>query len=150
MEIMEERQVELWNDLGNMEENGVLGCIFCWSTDRILHMSSCRCGPLHASFCGLVDWTPCRIPHRNMSEESTWVFICRNMLLFSVNVNMSWSVKNTECQWRFCHCIYCSDADVKEVTHLLIGSIFTIWLANRPEIATSDWFNFQWYDWLVL
>jgi hypothetical protein len=23
-------------------------------------------------------------------------------------------------------------------------------LSNRPEIATSDWFNFQWYDWLVL
>ena len=33
---------------------------------------------------------------------------------------------------------------------LLIGSFLTIWLANRPEIVTSDWFNLQWYDWLVL
>ena len=52
--------------------------------------------------------------------------------------------KKMEKKWK--KCIYCSDADVIQVTPLLIGSILTIWFANGPEIATSDRFNFQWYD----
>jgi hypothetical protein len=40
-------------------------------------------------------------------------------------------MENTESQWRFSHRIYCSDADVLQVTPLLIGSFLTIWLAKR-------------------
>jgi hypothetical protein len=43
--------------------------------------------------------------------------------------------KNPEYQWWFCQCIYCSDADVEEVT--------LFWLVAGHWILPSHWFKIQ-------
>jgi hypothetical protein len=62
--------VSAWPLVSHGGHDGVLGCPFCWHTGRILHRSSCSCGPLHACFCCQLGWTPCRIPHRNRSAQT--------------------------------------------------------------------------------
>jgi hypothetical protein len=62
--------VSAWPLVSRGGHDGVLGCPVCWNTDRILHRSSCSCGPLHVSFCCQLGWTLCRIPHRNRSVKN--------------------------------------------------------------------------------
>ena len=107
------------------------------------------------SFCGLVGWTLCRIPHSNRSEESTWVFWCLVRFVFSVYCLSHFSQVKIVMV-----CQKTQNANDDSVTVYIVRTrtywkspLFWLvhfpgfWLANRPEIATSDWFNFQW--WLV-
>jgi hypothetical protein len=124
----------------------VLGCPICWNTDHILRKSSCSYGPLHASFCGQLDWTLCRIPHRNRYVKnlrgSFDALLCEFFATILTGKNRHGLSKNPEYQWRFCHCIYWWDADVIEAT--------LFWLVAGHWILPSHLFKIQWCDWLVI